>query len=437
MKTDANTVCKLGFTRSFYEEMKEWLHAKEERRLFCIDDAPDSVPSDPRVQIFPAGTLLERELALKKIAWMSLFQGIHACDAEVQGTLQTTLAAAELIALDAADFGASRLRHLRSNFRKPMRRFSALKSSMQGVPAIVIGPGPSLEKNGHLLKAWQDRALLIATGNALHAVKTKPSCAVLLDPHQGIRSSRYSDVPFCIQGRTHPHTRKASQGEVLYFPDSHFAFEPYLTGETLLNTGWSVGNAGVAIALELGCDPIYLIGMDSCYRKGQKYAWKGDEVQPRPLIETTDAAGQPVLTQTDWLMSLYWFQEMAATYPDRTFINATAEGMKMAAPVQTGSLPAPPMESGVEAKWQALVKSAPLIEWPAAQVNMWMESLRKQDDLAKELLLDPLWRVWGSIFERELMIDPHPIPMEEKLAIQKRLLFERIVGEHLSILGAK
>jgi hypothetical protein len=317
---------------------------------------------------------------------------------------------------------------------------------MQGVPAIIIGAGPSLEKNGHLLEAWQDKALLITAGSAIHSVKTRPTLAVVLDPHESIGKTAYPGVPFCLQGRTHPKTRACTSGEVLYFPDSHFAFEPWLTEGEILNTGWTVGNGAVAIALKLGCNPIILVGMDYCYHGKQKYAWKtkGGDMAQVPAI---DAAGQNVLTQSDWLLAIHWMEEMAAAHPNVSFINATAQGMKIGGLFQTAPLPTPPEQTGVQAKWLEAMQKAPLIQLHPDRLKKWRESLlacrwnlqqeecaRAEESMAYDLLLEPLWNIWGPVFERELMTDTHPIPIADKLTIQKRLFCNRVIEEHLSIL---
>lgn len=449
----ADIICKYGLSLDFYAQAKPWLDAEEGRRLFWIENCSQrfgqfakQLAEDPRGQIFYGETLLEQELAVQKIAWLSVYKKLAILDSEWKLRIETKYLAAQLLASDAADFGLSVAQHARTNFRKPMRRFSSIQGSMKGVPAVVIGAGPSLEKNGHLLEAWQDKALLITAGSSIHSVKTRPSLAVMLDPHQSIGKPPFVGVPFCIQGRTHPKTRTCTSGEVLYFADSHFAFEPWLAEANLLNTGWTVGNGAVSVALELGCNPIILVGMDYCYRAGQKYAWKqggGD----MPLVTSVNAAGEKVETQTDWLMAVHWMEEISVAHPEVTFINATAEGMKIGGLFQTSELPAPPQESGVNAKWQKVMQLAPVIKPSKERLESWKKSLAAcrwnlSDEewnpppignTARELLLEPLWNIWGSVFERELMTDTQPISLSDKLELQKRLFFNRVIGEHLRV----
>ncbi len=454
----ADILCKYGISLRFYEKAKNWLDDDEGRRLFWIEDSPERLArllqgelalellQDLRLQIFYIETLLDRELAMKKVSWLSLFKKLKVIDLEWGPQLEMQARAASLIASDGADFGMTVARHLQANFRKPLKRLSALDGKMKGVPAIVIGAGPSLEKNGHLLESWQDKAVLITAGSAIHSVQTCPTLAVVLDPHESIGQTPYPHVPFCLQGRTHPDTRACTSGDILYFPDSHFAFEPWLTEEQILNTGWTVGNGAVSIALQLGCHPIYLVGMDYCYQGTQKYAWK-DKEGDMTKIAAIDAAGQSVMTQNDWLLAIHWLEEMSAAHPDVSFINATAQGMKIGGLFETKELPLPPEQTGVRAKWIEAMQQAPWMDLKADRLQKWEQSLlacrwnlqqkdcaQTEENIAEEKLLGPLWNIWGSVFERELMSDTHPIPLPEKLAIQKRLFFNRVIKEHLSLL---
>ncbi len=297
-----------------------------------------------------------------------------------------------------------------------------------------------------MLEAWQDKALLIAAGSAIKTVGVKPHLAVALDPHEPLERTRHFDVPLCLQGRTHPKTGKSARGEVFYFPDSHYAFESWLTESELLNGGWTVGNAAVAIALQLGCNPIVLVGMDYCYRGKQKYAGARSQTDTSELVTVLDAAGEEVLTQRDWLMAIQWMEETAAMHPEVSFFNATTGGMEIGRPFQSTTLSAltSPV-SGVGATWKKVLQTAPPLKIPKERLAMWKESLSRckrepswqeplVNEIALDLLLEPLWQIWAPLFERELMADPQPISMAKKLTIQKTLFFNEVIEDHLRAL---
>src|SRR5437879_485830 len=76
--------------------------------------------------------------------------------------------------------------------------------------------------------------------------------------------------------------------------------------------------------------------------------------------------------------------------------------------------------SGVSERWNAAIRSAPMIALDQGKLALWKESLKRckreaEGEIATELLLEPLWQVWAPMFERELMTDLQPLPMAEKL----------------------
>lgn len=311
---------------------------------------------------------------------------------------------------------------------------------MAGTPAIIVGAGPSLEENQEALKAWKDKALILAAGSAIQVVDVEPDLAVAIDPHTPLLRRKFPDVPLCFQGRVHPDSLTRIKGEKFTFPDSHFAFESWLTGQESFNSGWTVGNAAVAMAVHLGCNPIILVGMDYCYRGKQKYATQKPSSLTTPLVATTNAKGEAVETQRDWLMAIQWMETFAAAHPETTFINATANGMAIGKPFSAKPLnEIEPKETGVLAKWASAMNSASSVELPATKLTEWKESLKRckkqpEGEIAFELLLEPLWQVWAPMFERELMADPQPLPLTEKLKIQRTLFFQQIIEEHLRAL---
>ena len=337
--------------------------------------------------------------------------------------LQTKQLTEELLLADAADFGVGVWTHLRRNAERKLRSMRALTGVMKGRPAIVIGAGPSLREIGTLLSQFQDKALLIAAGTALEALETRPHLAVAIDPHMPLIRTKHRDVPLCIQGRVHPDTLQGAEGPLLYLPDSHFSFEAWLMGEeTPFEAGWTVGNAATAVAALLGCNPIVFVGMDFCYREGQKYAHKKGE--SGELISVGDR-----VTQRDWLLALSWMQQFAQKNPEILFLNATAGGMRMGAPIQETRLEELTFERRkVELPWQR----APMVALDPLRLQEWRGSLKRcqlgaqrKTEVAREYLLEPLWRVWKPFVERS-----HVLPLSEK--IQKDLFFEQVIEEHLA-----
>ncbi len=409
-------VCKETFSRSFYERKKSWLHKHSSRRLFFIDK-PARI-NDPQVRFFPLETELHRELVAKQIGELSVLKPIEVLDDVWKESIARHHLAAQTTMSDAADFGVPLLR----NLHRPMRSLLALENILHGIPAVVVGAGPSLENvslNG---------GFLIAAGTALECMPVKPHLAVAIDGHTPLPRTKYLDVPMCVQMRVHPETLRGRP--LLYLPDSHHLFEPWLMGQhSCFSGGWTVGNTAVAIAAHLGCNPITLVGMDYCYRGKQKYAGRKNGATAN-LVQTQNARGETVFTQSDWLMAVQWLNEFSTQHPEITFYHVEDHGLRIGGRVQP--LKQLPRGRPVDPfPWQ----KAPAVTLDKHRLSEWKQSLRDKTSLAHELLFEPLWRSWGPFFERELMVDKMPLLLEQKMALQKTLFCERVAEEHLHALG--
>lgn len=444
-------LCKEGVSIPFYEKVLNWLNGKAGRRLFFIEDQPQRLKAfvthpkgvealnDPRIKLFYLESPLQREPIAKQVARLATFKNLKILGDAWIKLIESFHIATHAITSDAADFGVRVFRHLKANSQQPLRALSTLKGSQQGKTAIICGAGPSLEINGHLLEKWKDQALLIAAGSAIHAIGVEPHLVVALDPHVPLLRKKFFAVPTCVQARVHPETFNHVTGELFYFPESHFSFEHWIHGEEeRLDTGWTAGTAGVAIAAYLGCTSIILVGMDYCYRGQQKYAGQKKYENENPLVSFQDEQGKTVWTQRDWILATEWLAQFAIKHPHIACRNATVNGIAINgfSPISLDDVFA-----GQPSSLTSHIQAAPMMPFPTKRMNEWLASLQNcyrngldpipEGEIAQELLLEPLWQVWAPLFERELMADAQPIPLAEKLAIQKRLFFNQVIQEHL------
>jgi hypothetical protein len=418
------------------EWAKEWLSESRERRMVVVNATLSF--EHPQIKWRSLDSPLQIEPLAKEIAWEAVFLkmeirgGVGDLCRRFRKELEKVHLAANLLLSDAADWGASLARHSFQRGKKRVRRGMDLKGAFTKVPAIIVGSGPSLEKNGHLLEPLADRALIFAGGRALNVLKPEPHFAAAIDraaPYSEFKKRPFSKAPFCFQSRMNVENFASIHGEAILFPDSHFRF---LDEGGPFEGGWTVGTFLTAIATLMGCDPIVFVGMDYCYDEGRKYAGGGN-FQKSNLVETTAQDGRKVWTQPDWLMAKSWMEEWAAAHPDRRFLNATEGGLGFASPVREVALNQIQLDrrEDLREKVQSAVAKlpfAPLIDWRA-----WRKSLKRcsepgfEGERAYELLLLPLWQIWGPIFQRALEFDLHP----EKIEINRRLFFEQVIEEHL------
>ena len=442
--------------------IRSWLDAASKRRLVLLDEDVLSLEkmqeqflSHLQVKSYLIDSPLQIEPLAKKIAWQAVFLKA-AFITEEEGALpefravfEQTHLAANLLLSDAADYGIS-LVHGRYMGRA--RRGLGLAGTFAKVPAIIIGAGPSLAKNGHLLEQFRDQALLFCGGSALNAVPMEPHFAASIDrqaPYQDFKRYPFWETPFCFQSRMNPDNMSLVHGEALLFPDSHYAFQNWIEGEDgTFDGGWTVGNFLTSIAVLMGCDPIVFVGMDLCYEGKCKYAHDRKELSSDGLIEVFAKNGTRVWTQKDWLMARRWTEELILHCPDRTFIDAREGGLDFRAPVQLAKLSDLIFEKREDLHGQIhnAIQLLPFIEKSLSRSVEWRASLNRcreligmslfhgqempMGEIVYSTLLEPLWHVWRPIFERELDLDLQPITLEDKLRIHQLLFFQRVIQEH-------
>ena len=147
---------------------------------------------------------------------------------------------------------------------------ASFQNSFKGKPAILIGAGPSLNKNMHFLKEASHKALLVCVDAAF-----RPLLNAGIQPHlvANIERTRGQDAFFSnLNGLedtffvfctvVHPSTYDAYQGPKII---AHRYNEPmkWLGLNTgVLTGGPLIGNFAFDIAQYLGCDPIIMVGQD-------------------------------------------------------------------------------------------------------------------------------------------------------------------------------
>jgi hypothetical protein len=156
-----------------------------------------------------------------------------------------------------------------------------LNDCATGVPAFVVGAGPSLDESVEKLQDASARAIIIGTDasyRALLANKIKPDIIISFDCKEE-QSLLWEGVPeseiACLfDSCAHPAAIASWKGPVLFYNHWHeqdnFSHKllPYIFPHIgQLPSAGTVGNMGILAAKLFGCDPIFAVGMDFCYGK--------------------------------------------------------------------------------------------------------------------------------------------------------------------------
>lgn len=229
----------------------------------------------------------------------------------------------------------------------------ALVGQFHGIPAVICGAGPSLNKQLPLIKQLSGKALVFAGGSAINALNSagiQPHIAAGIDPNlsqfERLSKNTAYEIPFLYRNRLEYHALKNIHAPRLYVTGSGgyevaewFDNKLGIVGQDL-DEGFNVVNFCLDIARSWGCNPIIFVGMDLAFTDMESYA-KGIVEQTKMTEEEMltktdreeaaflkpDIYGKPVYTLWKWIAESQWISEFAQEHPDLKVINATEGGI--------------------------------------------------------------------------------------------------------------
>lgn len=447
-----------------------WLEEDSRRRLLLVcKEAPFFLLTHPQIH-FLAESASDEEI--EKKCWELLFlpfsyRGEAAFFARIEACRQKV----HLFASDFRDMGKRVLSNYLANFEKLAfaKRGSALRGKFEGIPALILGAGPSLEQEIEELRAWENRALLFAGGAALNVLSTfslQPHFSAAVDPgplHPRFEEQTLFEVPCFYQSRVAKELLASLHAPLLWMPDSggypldQWMHEQAGILEPPFEAGWNVATFCAAIARSLGCHPIIFVGLELSTPTQNVYAKGADETVGKEFIEAKDVEGKKVYTKQDWVMAGRFLEEFGGP-----FLNVTRGGLPLAgiprlslaearkkygkkmhdmrALVHGALAPLDPCASPeeVERVSRMLQESFTRCEehchalfslyekHPSSHGKIALHEVELEEEVACNYFLTPLWNIWGPLFLREnkgMHQDLH------KLCFFKRILHERTLRD--------
>ncbi len=252
-------------------------------------------------------------------------------------------------------YGASFFRNFYSNLLELPHSYHGNKlfGKFKGVPAIICGAGPSLNKNIQLLPELRDKALILTGGSALNALSCQgilPHFGGGIDPnptqYERLMSNFAYEVPFFYRSRMYHKAFRAIHGPRLYingtggYAVSNWFEDKFEMEGEVVDEGLNIINLLLEIAAQLGCDPIITVGMDLAFTGMKSYAdgiVSNAEVTEEKILNVADLEsgafkrrgvdGKPIYTLWKWVGEAAWISDFAKRHSDRTVINATEGGI--------------------------------------------------------------------------------------------------------------
>lgn len=224
-----------------------------------------------------------------------------------------------------------------------------LQNKYDKIPAILVAGGPSLDKNIHLLKQIQEKAVIIAVDTVLPALlknNVHPHFLTCIDPLDltfekfADLAPQIKDIALITASWVNPKTPKVFPADQVFWTFTAKPLEKWLNslvgGKLLTGGATTVAHLNLIAAHILGCDPIVFMGQDLAYPNSDSASHaKGTVLQGTAPTETiTDHVhGETVIgihgeiLRTDRaFLSMKEFFESAIAKSDKHHINATEGG---------------------------------------------------------------------------------------------------------------
>lgn len=224
-----------------------------------------------------------------------------------------------------------------------------LFNALEGKPAIIVSAGPSLEKNIDQVRAYRDKAVIIAVDTSTRPIQKagfEPDLICTGDPQEAnwfhLRGTDTVNSILVAEPMTHSLSLE-------YFKDRLFIasyndkvmnwIAQFIPDVGHVMTWGSVATMAFDLARKMGCDPIIFVGQDLSFSGGRTYV-KGtyfeEENKQDMSVEAyekqhqtmamTDIYGNEVKTNRQMFAYKEWFRtEFAKT--DARIINATEGGI--------------------------------------------------------------------------------------------------------------
>jgi len=259
-------------------------------------------------------------------------------------------------------------------------RAADLFGRFRGYPGVIVSAGPSLRKNARLLGGIRDRALIVCVDTAakvLDKIGVVPHLIMTLDAQKnslrhflGLRAEGavlIGDVVSCPAVMERYRGGRIFSTTAKYYSDKNGAekrettplmdwLEKFMPPLGDIQSGGSVATSAFDLLLNLGCDPIVLVGQDLAYT-GREIHCSGthhnddwlpttsrlcnlDTINQRVVrkrkIKYLEAYGGSGRVISDFVLDLYrgWFEDSAGKVPVRV-VNSTEGGARIGNTAET------------------------------------------------------------------------------------------------------
>lgn len=292
---------------------------------------------------------LENVYALRHLPSYAAQEGLQTLEAEVFEYISNFNVEGATNVHFGKTFVANRFRHLTAIHHQNL--IESLENAFVNVPAILVAGGPSLDKNIHLLKQVQGKAIILGVDSVLPALLkagVHPDFLSSVDP-QELTYEKLTNtpldglaIPLICMSWISPKVPKSFPAPTVFWTFSAKPIEAWINvllgGKILTGGAGTVAHLNMLAAIIMGCSPIILIGQDLSYTPSQSHtsnAFLTHDQKARTYLEVSDHlftttawGGGEIQTTRDFFGMKRFFERMMLDSP-RTYINATEGGIHL------------------------------------------------------------------------------------------------------------
>lgn len=214
----------------------------------------------------------------------------------------------------------------------------------EGITAIIVSSGPSLNKNIEELRHAKGKSIIIAADSAVSVLLKHdiiPDIYVCVDASKNpkhFEDDRVKDIPFVGSVHTCAAAMGGHRAPRFFINDANPHIQKFLTEHNivlpLLSSGGSVATDAMSFAEAIGIRKFILVGQDLAYTNNKTHAegslratWDIDISPTSCYLEGAD--GELILSSAEFKLYRDWFEREIALKSDLIVVNATEGGAKI------------------------------------------------------------------------------------------------------------
>ena len=290
-----------------------------------------------------------------RVPSIKLLDARPLAEEDIQMADEMTRSARDLLRTQACDMSTRKkfgkewqlqtLRNIPHIIRHP--GVQSLFGQFVGVPALVVGAGPSLDDVIPYIKRLRQRFVIICVGRALNRfvklVRTSPDLLITGDGQQMVKKhfeKKPPLVPVVASCFSHPELT-GSLDRAFFMEMDAMGLPEWLAGKIgtrgEIFAGGNVSTAGMSLAVALGCNPVLMAGVDFSYAENGKTHARGKlgEVVQLSLPDNQKYYDVPgnyqavVKTNRQMMHYIDFTKDLIAHHSGTTFINVNTAGARI------------------------------------------------------------------------------------------------------------